>query len=139
MITMTTRRRLLIPLIAVSVIFLAVAIAGYINDRRIMRSSCHCVSEMRFIDSAKEQLAYAQGLKDGDIVTTNDVRPYIKGGTFGFCLYGGSFTLGRIGEDPSCSIHGRYGGLGHDGKPEGINEVRRRLKERDTAVAPHPP
>lgn len=64
-----------------------------------------CINNLRQIDGAKEQFKFETKLKDGDIVTITDVRGYIKGG-FPTCPAGGSYTIGPIGTDPTCSIAG---------------------------------
>ena len=64
-----------------------------------------CINNLRQIDGAKEQFKFETKLKDGDIVTITDVRGYIKGG-FPTCPAGGSYTIGPIGTDPTCSIPG---------------------------------
>jgi hypothetical protein len=65
-----------------------------------------CINNLRQIDGAKEQLQIESKLKDGDIVTITAVSGYIKGGQFPTCPAGGSYTIGPIGVDPTCSIRG---------------------------------
>lgn len=98
------------------------------SDSYIRRTCCSCVGQMCFIDGAKEQVAMAKQLTDGDTVSTNDVLEYIKGGYL-YCCLGGTYSVGRIGEDCACSIHGSFS-VAHDGSPEHIKEIRRKLKER---------
>ena len=72
-----------------------------------MRSGNACVNNLRQIDSAKEQWALENGKKKGDLVSENDIKPYIKldsNGNLPKCSKGGAYTIGRLGEDPRCSV-----------------------------------
>jgi hypothetical protein len=60
-----------------------------------------CINGLRQIDGAKEQWALDNHVKNGAIVTTNDIAPY---GGIPVCPQGGTYTLGRVGELPKCSI-----------------------------------
>jgi hypothetical protein len=64
-----------------------------------------CINNLRQIDGAKEQLQLETKLKDGDVATIAAVGAYIKAG-FPTCPAGGSYTLGVIGRDPTCSVPG---------------------------------
>ena len=81
-------------------------IVSYRTARRI--SMCNaCIGNQRMIDSAKEQWAMQTKTKSGPI-DMQAVLFYIKGGTI-TCPAGGTYIFGEIGEDPSCSFHGRWG------------------------------
>ena len=60
---------------------------------------------MRQIESAKDQWAIEQKKTTGDTVADTDVAPYIKGG-YPTCPASGSYTIGTIGTNVSCSVHG---------------------------------
>ena len=64
-----------------------------------------CIQNLRQIDGAKEQLQLETKLKNGDVVTITALAGYIKGG-FPTCPAGGSYSIGPIGTDPTCSIPG---------------------------------
>jgi hypothetical protein len=47
--------------------------------------------------------------KAGDDVTEADIKPYLKldaAGNLPKCPGGGKYTLGKVGENPTCSIAG---------------------------------
>ncbi|HEY4984282.1 MAG TPA: hypothetical protein VIJ24_04405 [Verrucomicrobiae bacterium] len=64
-----------------------------------------CINSLRQIDGAKEQWALETHAKPGDIAPLTNVTSYIKGG-FPKCPQGGSYTIGRVGENPKCSVPG---------------------------------
>jgi len=66
-----------------------------------------CINNLRQIESAKEQWALENGKTNGTIVTENDIKPYIKldsNGNLPKCPAGGTYIIGRVGENPKCSI-----------------------------------
>lgn len=63
-----------------------------------------CVGNQRQIDSAKEQWAMQTGTTNGP-VDVQGMLFYVKGG-MPICPAGGTYTIGAIGEDPTCSVHG---------------------------------
>jgi chromosome segregation ATPase len=68
-----------------------------------------CINNLRQIDAAKNQYALENRKTTGAIVTEDDIKPYIKldaDGNLPKCPAGGKYTIGRIGENPTCSIPG---------------------------------
>jgi hypothetical protein len=68
-----------------------------------------CRNNLRNIDAAKNEWMLENNKKAGDLVTANDIKSYIKldpKGNLPKCLNGGNYTIGRIGENPTCSFHG---------------------------------
>jgi hypothetical protein len=66
-----------------------------------------CINNLRQFDSAKEQWKLENGKDNGAVVTKADITPYIKldsNGNLPKCPGGGTYSLGRIGEDTKCSI-----------------------------------
>jgi hypothetical protein len=76
-----------------------------------------CINNLREIDAAKNRWALEHNAKTNDIVTLDDIRPYLVryGDPNGFiklddrgnlpkCPAGGTYTIGKIGEPPTCSI-----------------------------------
>jgi len=65
-----------------------------------------CINYLRQIDGAKQQWAL-ENHKDANATPTSaDVAPYLKNNQFPVCPAGGKYTIGRISEDPTCSIPG---------------------------------
>ena len=96
-------------------ILLAIAIPNFIRARESSRAKA-CVSNLRQIDSAKEQWAmdYRQSAgTSGPGLTTlagSGTTTYIKAEPL--CPSSGVYTVGAIGTNPTCSIGGT-GALGH--------------------------
>ena len=68
-----------------------------------------CINNLRQIDAAKNQFALEKGKKNGDPVTEDDIKPYIKldaNGNLPKCPAGGKYVIGKVGENPTCSIDG---------------------------------
>ena len=68
-----------------------------------------CINNLRQIDGAINEWALEKGKKNGDPVTEADIKPYIKldaSGNLPKCPAGGTYTLGKVGEHPTCSIPG---------------------------------
>jgi hypothetical protein len=84
--------------------FLAVAIPNFIRARTVPASNA-CINNLRQIDGAKEQWVLETHAKLGDIAPTSEVASFIKG-RLPICPQGGTYTIGRGGENPKCSVPG---------------------------------
>jgi hypothetical protein len=68
-----------------------------------------CINNLRQIDGAKNEFALEKGKANGTAVTEADIKPYIKldaNENLPKCPAGGTYTIGKVGELPSCSIPG---------------------------------
>ena len=68
-----------------------------------------CINNLRQIDAAKNQYALEKGNANGTALTEDDIKPYIKldaDGNLPKCPSGGKYTIGKVGENPTCSIPG---------------------------------
>ena len=66
-----------------------------------------CIEIMRELQSAKDQWALENGKTNGTVATENDIKPYIKlnaKGDIPSCPQGGIYTIGKVGENPTCSL-----------------------------------
>ena len=89
-------------------ILLAIAVPNFVKARETSRAKS-CVSNLKQIDSAKEQWAMDTKAGDGDagpaFADICGAGKYIKGVATGpVCPSGGTYTPDVIGTDPSCSI-----------------------------------
>lgn len=83
-------------------ILLSVAVPQFLNSRSLSRQRT-CLSNLRQLNSAKDQFAVAVNLSNGDPVTAQDLAPdYIK--QFPKCPGGGTYSLNTIGDTARCSI-----------------------------------
>jgi hypothetical protein len=100
----TLRSMTIMPLVAT--MGSAVAIPNYM---RVRATTVHysCINNLRMLDAAKEQWALAEDKPEGADVVENEVLQYVnKGATLPVCPQGGRYTLGPIGQRPTCSFPG---------------------------------
>jgi outer membrane lipoprotein-sorting protein len=68
-----------------------------------------CINNLRQIDAAKNEWALENGKANGAVATEADIKPYIKldaDGNLPKCPAGGKYTIGKVGENVTCSIPG---------------------------------
>jgi hypothetical protein len=65
-----------------------------------------CIANLRLIYAAKQAWALEKNKTDADVPTEQDLLPYLKGGVFPVCPAGGTYTIGAVGQLPTCSIPG---------------------------------
>jgi hypothetical protein len=65
-----------------------------------------CIANLRSIQVAKAQWALENGKTAADIPTEQDLIIYLPNSVFPVCPAGGSYTIGAIGNAPTCSITG---------------------------------
>jgi hypothetical protein len=96
-------------------VVLIAAIPLFFNFIRARSTSAMnaCVNNLRQIDSAKYQWALQYNKTTNDTPTWNDLLPFVsRNGTTNdipICPAGGTYTIGRVGVPPTCSI----GGINH--------------------------
>ena len=83
-------------------ILLAIAVPNFIRARESSRTKT-CIANLKQIDAAKEQWAMENKAKDGD-ACGNLVPDYLK--AMPSCPAGGTYTIGNVGTNPTCSIAG---------------------------------
>lgn len=67
-----------------------------------------CVNNMRIIEAAKQQSAMESSLTNGSSIPEATLSEYIKGGLPSLvCPKGGQYSIGLLGEEPECSVHGK--------------------------------
>lgn len=65
-----------------------------------------CINNLREIEAAKNEWASEKGGENGDVPTAQDLKPHFKNGVFPTCPAAGTYTIGAVGNIPTCSIHG---------------------------------
>lgn len=85
-------------------ILLAIAVPNFVRARESSRTKA-CISNLKQIDAAKEQWAMDNNKSNGDACAMTDLVPnYIK--STPSCPSGGTYTVGNVGTNPTCSIAG---------------------------------
>jgi hypothetical protein len=94
--------------VAIGVGVLAVGVPNYIRVRQVANQN-FCINNLRMIVLAKQEWASRNNKQPTDVPTDSDVQPFILGAPsmFPSCLQGGHYTIGAVGEQPKCSIHGQ--------------------------------
>jgi competence protein ComGC len=92
----------LLPAIAVPGMLAAIAIPNFVKARTTAQQNA-CINNLRMIDAAKMQWSLEKNKKDGDVPTQEDLLPYV-GPKWPTCPAGGTYTIGAIGQKPTCSI-----------------------------------
>jgi hypothetical protein len=93
----------LLPAVAVPALLAAVAVPNFVKARSTSQENA-CINNLRQLDAAKNEWALEKGKKDGDVPTQEDLLPYLR--RWPVCPQGGTYTIGAIGENPTCSIPG---------------------------------
>lgn len=82
-------------------ILAAIAVPNFVKARESARRQT-CITNLKQINSAKEQWAMDQRKANGDACASTDVAPnYLK--SFPTCPAGGTYTVAVIGTNPSCT------------------------------------
>jgi hypothetical protein len=65
-----------------------------------------CLNNLRAIHLAKKQYSQEFHLTNGDNISVDLLRNRFPSNQVPKCPRGGVYTVGKIGQKPSCSIHG---------------------------------
>ena len=87
-------------------LLLAIAIPNFVKARDTSMQNA-CINNLRQIDGAKNEWALENNKTNGTPVTEADIKPHLKlsaGGSLPKCPAGGTYTIGKVGEPPTCSI-----------------------------------
>ena len=87
--------------VAIIGLLAAIAIPNFVKARQTSQTNA-CINNLRQIDAAKQQWALENGKKSTDTPTKEDLMPYLR--SWPKCPAGGSYTIGTVGETPTCSI-----------------------------------
>jgi len=98
----------------IALLFLSVVLLLITDSRAAKPPDAHtCIDNLTQIDGAKQQWALEHGKNSDAKPTWDDIRPYLadsfKSGTnqIPACPQGGKYTLGKVGDRPTCSIGGK--------------------------------
>jgi len=87
-------------------LMMAIAIPNFVKARATSQANA-CINNLRQIDAAKNEWALENNKTNGTPVTVADIKPFIKldaSGNLPKCPAGGTYTIGVIGEPPTCSL-----------------------------------
>lgn len=84
-------------------VLLGIAIPNFMNSREKTKARS-CCGNLRMINQAKEQFGMANSLYEGTPIQAGSLMPYLHDSTFPSCPSGGVYTVGDLGQDPTCSL-----------------------------------
>ena len=93
----------LLPAVAVPGMLAAIAIPNFVKARATAQQNA-CINNLRQIEAAKNQWALENAKKSTDVPTQQDILPYLR--KWPVCPAGGTYTIGAVGEPPTCSVAG---------------------------------
>ena len=91
----------LLPAVAVPAMLAAIAIPNFVKARATSQENA-CINNLRQIDAAKNEWALEKSKSATDVPTKEDISPYLH--KWPVCPAGGTYTIGSVGEKPTCSI-----------------------------------
>jgi hypothetical protein len=65
-----------------------------------------CLNNLRMIDAAMQRCALEHNLSATDVITTEQILPYLIGRKLPQCPSGGKYTFGSLTNAPTCTISG---------------------------------
>ena len=94
--------------VAIIGLLAAIAIPNFVRARSTSQKNA-CINNLRQIDGAKQQWALENKKSDTDTPASADVANYIKNNAYPTCPASGTYTIGAVNTDPTCS----KSGVGH--------------------------
>ncbi len=89
--------------VAIIGLLIAVAVPNFSKMRKdAQKTACH--AQLKQIDGSKEMWATQEKRADGDTPSDSQLGVYFKDG-MPTCPGGGSYTIGPVGSDASCTVH----------------------------------
>ncbi len=99
---------LILPAVAVAAVTAAMVLPALARAKGNAQQ-VNCISHLKQIDLAKKIWADDNKKQSGDSPTWSDLKPYLGGDASAkmmVCPEGGVYTIGAVGEKPTCSIPG---------------------------------
>jgi hypothetical protein len=93
----------LIPAVAASGALAAIAIPNFVKARAVSQENA-CINNLRQIDAAKNEWALEKRKNLHAVPAKEDLLPYL--GKWPVCPVSGHYTIGPVGELPTCSVPG---------------------------------
>ncbi len=86
-------------------ILLAVAVPQWVGARERSRERA-CLSNLKEIANAKDRWAMENRMSGAATPSATDIAPEFLKGSMPVCPSGGTYTIGVVDDEPSCSVHG---------------------------------
>ena len=79
-------------------------IPHFIPPKHDDRSYQTCLNNLRELDAMKNEWAFEHHATNGEIIPMDQFTNYFRSGEIPKCPSGGTYTIGKIGEPPTCSL-----------------------------------
>ena len=89
--------------VAIIGLLAAIAIPNFVKARTTAQKNA-CIANLKQIDGAVQQWALENKKVSSDQPVTSDVSAYLKGNSLPACPAGGSYTLGVVSANPTCTL-----------------------------------
>ncbi len=99
----SSRMRILRLAFSGSVLIASLLLIGCDADRST-KPEVTCFANLKQIDAGKQMWVIEQHKTTKDVPTWDDLRTYFRGEVPPKCPNGGSYTIGRVGDMPTCSV-----------------------------------
>ena len=96
--------RVLLVAAAIPAALAAIAVPNFVRARSVSQQNV-CINNLRQLDGAKQQWALENNKNGTATPTRAELAPYLPGNPL-ICPQGGHYTLGAVGEHPTCSVPG---------------------------------
>jgi len=83
--------------------FSAVIVPNFVRAK-LAKSSNACANNLRQIVSAKQQRVLENNKLPVDTPSESEIAPYLRGKKLPVCPGGGVYSIGKVAENPQCSI-----------------------------------
>ena len=91
--------------VAIIGLLAAIAIPNFVKARETSRKNA-CINNLRQIDGAKQQWAFENRKSDEAVPGEDDIKVYLSKNLMPSCPGGGTYTIGAVNADPTCSKEG---------------------------------
>ena len=88
--------------VAIIGLLAAIAIPNFVRARNTTQRNS-CINQLRQIDGAKHQWALENRQTDTSTPNEDDLKVYVRGLRFPTCPTRGSYTIGNMITDPTCT------------------------------------
>lgn len=92
-------------MIVVIPILAAIAIPSFVKAREAAQVAM-CMNNLRLVQNAVQQAALAKNLDGEAAIGEGDIVEYLKDSKLPVCPAQGVYSLGKVSEEPRCSVHG---------------------------------
>ncbi len=80
----------------------AIAVPNFVRARNTAQKNA-CINNLRMIDNAKQLWATENKKGDTDTPTEEEIKVYVKNEKMPTCPGSGTYTVGAVNTDPTCS------------------------------------